>query len=112
LSLFAAFYREIGANRWQTLMAVQAVLPLTQVPTATSILVLCQFLGGAIFLSIATNLFESKLAKGLSEYLSPASAQAIMGNGARDVRNMVFGQDLSATLLVYNTAIATTFVSD
>lgn len=98
-----------GAIIQTPLIAVQAVLPLSQVSTATSILVLCQFFGGAIFLTIAANIFESKLSTSLSHFLSPASAQAIIHAGAKDFRTMVSGQDLSRVLEGYNHAITTAF---
>jgi hypothetical protein len=94
------------------LIAVQAVLPLSLVSTATSVLVLCQFLGGSIFLSLAANLFESNLRTDLTESLSATSAQSIIKMGAGAVRHVVSGQELFFTLRAYNSAIATTFVSE
>ncbi|KAF2108453.1 major facilitator superfamily transporter [Lophiotrema nucula] len=98
-----------GAIIQTPLIAVQAVLPLSQVPTATSVLVLCQFLGGSIFLSVASTVFESRLATFLSRDLSPTAAEAIISSGARDLRNMVSAANLLIIRVAYNDAISTAF---
>jgi len=97
-------------NLTQPLIAVQAVLPLSDVPVATSILVLSQFLGGSVFLSIASNLFQSKLNSSLSS-LSSTLAESIIGAGAMDLRDMVPNEMLYPVLLAYNVSIVGVFVS-
>ncbi|KAF1996429.1 MFS general substrate transporter [Amniculicola lignicola CBS 123094] len=91
------------------LIAVQAVLPLKQVPTATSTLMLMQFLGGSIFLSIAQNIFESKLTDRLTELFDHMTAEQILKAGAGAVRKVVPPEQLPSVLMSYNDGISMTF---
>lgn len=72
---------------------------------------LCQFLGGSIFLSIATNIFGSKLTTSLTHLLSAEATDAIIKAGAAGVRDIVKPETLEGVLSAYNDAITCTFVS-
>ncbi|KAF2462745.1 MFS general substrate transporter [Lindgomyces ingoldianus] len=98
-----------GAIIQTPLIAVQAVLPLKQVSTATSTLVLCQFLGGSIFLSAAQNIFASKLIGSLSRILPPDVAEEVLRIGAVGIREVVSPHQLDEVILSYNDAIVNTF---
>ena len=49
----------LGITLQIPLIASQTVLPLEDVPTGTSVLIFCQLLGGAIFVSVGQNLFTN-----------------------------------------------------
>ena len=87
-----------------------ALLPQSDLPTATSISVFFQFFGGAIFLAIGENIFVSSLVKHLHLYAPQVDAEAVVIAGAEGLRKVVSaGPDLHAALLAYNVAITQTF---
>lgn len=87
-----------------------AILPQSDLPTATSISVFFQFFGGAIFLAIGENIFVSSLVKNLHIYAPQVNAQMVVVAGAEGLRKVVeAGPDLQGALLAYNVAITKTF---
>lgn len=87
-----------------------AILPQSDLPTATSIAVFFQFFGGAIFLAIGENIFVSSLVKNLHIYAPQIDAQMVVVAGAEGLRKVVeAGPDLHGALLAYNVAITQTF---
>lgn len=50
----------VGFGMQQALIAVQAVLPARDVPVGTAIVMFCQTLGGALFISVGQNVFTNK----------------------------------------------------
>ncbi|MCJ1314392.1 hypothetical protein MMC25_008074 [Agyrium rufum] len=99
----------IGFILQMPLIAVQAALPLQKVATATSIIVFCQFLGGAVLLAAAQDVFHTKLVSQLSSRLPSMDPSAIISAGAGSVREILDGANLDIALLAYNRAIADTF---
>lgn len=90
---------------------MQAVLPLHLVSTATSIVVLFQFLGGSTYLAVAQNVFDTRLHSGLRAGLPSLDPSIIVKAGAGNVRHAVDANDLQTLLKIYNAAIIDTFVS-
>ncbi len=88
-----------------------AVLPQNDISIGNGIVVFFQFLGGAIFLAIAENLFTSQLVKELAIYAPAVNAEVVVAAGAAAVSSVVSPENLAAVLEAYNTAIVTTFVS-
>ena len=84
-------------------------MPLHKIAIGTSVIVFFQFFGGAVFLAIAENLFQSRLEQELA--LVPSeNAQLIVQVGAAAVRQVVKPENLQVVLEAYNGAIITTFV--
>ncbi|KAE9374685.1 MFS general substrate transporter [Stipitochalara longipes BDJ] len=91
-------------------IGLMALLPQSDLPTATSISVFFQFFGGAIFLAIGENIFVSSLVKNLHVYAPQVDAQTVVVAGAEGLRKVVqAGPDLHGALLAYNVAITQTF---
>ena len=67
-----------------------------------------RFLGSAIFLPVAQNIFINGLVSKLTN-LPGISPSAITGGGATDLRNLASGSDLDTLLADYNTAIVHVF---
>lgn len=86
-----------------------AVLPEIDLPVATAIGVLFQFLGGAIFLGIAENIFVSGLRNGVHEHAPHIDATTIYRAGAAGVDKVVSAADLPGVILAYNQAITAVF---
>jgi hypothetical protein len=94
----------------QPVIGLMALLPQSDLPTATSISVFFQFFGGAIFLAIGENIFVSSLVKHLHIYAPELDAEKVVLVGAEGLRKVVqAGPDLHGALLAYDAAITQTF---
>ncbi|KAK5129720.1 hypothetical protein LTR08_002931 [Meristemomyces frigidus] len=99
-----------GLGMQQGGMAAQTVLSRKDVPMGVSLMFFCQQLGGAIFISVGQNVFESKLVSELIRLVPDLSPEEIVNTGATDLRRIVSPQDLPAVLEVYNSALRQVFV--
>lgn len=86
-----------------------ATLPEIDLPVATSIGVLFQFLGGAIFLGIAENIFVSGLRDGLHHYAPQVDTESIVRAGAIGLHKVVNVADLPSVILAFNDGITQVF---
>ncbi|KAK4544705.1 hypothetical protein LTR36_003954 [Oleoguttula mirabilis] len=100
----------IGVGMQQGGLAAQTVLDRKDVPMGVSLMMFCQQLGGAIFVSVSQNVFDSKLVSGLVSVVHGLSSQEIVNTGATDLRKIVPPQDLQPVLHVYNLAIRQVYV--
>lgn len=101
----------IGLGMQQPLMAVQTVLEINDVPTGTAIVVFAQTLGGALFVSIAQNVFTNKLVEYVGAY-APGFGDplAILAIGATSVQKLPAGEVLEGVTRAYNDSLTKTFV--
>ncbi|KAJ7200941.1 major facilitator superfamily transporter [Mycena haematopus] len=99
----------VGLGQQQPLLAAQAVLDLKDVPIGTSMIMFSQTLGGALFISIAQNVFTNKLVSGLLSKVPDVSPALVLSSGATSLKDNVPSQYLSDVLLVYNDALAAAF---
>ena len=101
----------VGFGMQQPLIAVQTVLDINDVPTGTAVVVFMQTLGGALFVSIAQNVFQNKLVQYIAEYLPELSdPRAILAIGATSVQQLVEPSMLSGVTQAYNDALTKTFI--
>ncbi|KAK3321924.1 major facilitator superfamily domain-containing protein [Apodospora peruviana] len=101
----------VGFGMQQPLMAVQTVLSIDDVPTGTSIIVFLQTLGGALFVSIAQNVFTNKLIEYVAEY-APAigDPHMVLALGATNIQHVVDPALLPGVTRAYNDSLTQTFV--
>jgi EmrB/QacA subfamily drug resistance transporter len=100
----------LGLGMQQPSVAAQTVLSKADVPTGASLIFFSQTLGGAIFVSVANNLFLTKLANGIMDAnISGLSAKIVTSVGATDLRKFVPADALPEVLRVYNSAIRNAF---
>ncbi|KAJ5710624.1 hypothetical protein N7488_004780 [Penicillium malachiteum] len=99
----------VGLGRQQPFIAVQAALPTADIPTATSLMVLGQTLGGAVFIAAAQAVFQNELVKNLRLYAPDADVGAVLRGGATSLRQNVPQKLLPAVLQAYNDAITHAF---
>ena len=92
-------------------MAVQTVLEMNDVSTGTALMVFMQTLGGALFVSIAQNVFANKLVQYVAE-LAPGfgDAENILALGATSVQKTVDKSLLPGVTLAYNNALTDVFM--
>ena len=98
----------LGLGMQQANLAAQAVLARKDAPTGISLVMFCQQLGGAVFVSIGQNVFDNELVKNLHGIggLSPA---AVVSTGATELRTAVGPANLSAVISAYNGALVKVF---
>lgn len=68
-----------------------------------------QTLGGALFISVAQNIFTNRLLTNLEQLVPNLDATIVISAGATDLKNVVDPGDLQAVLTAYNGAITQCF---
>ncbi|USW52065.1 Putative major facilitator superfamily, MFS transporter superfamily [Septoria linicola] len=100
----------IGIGMQQGGMAAQTVLARKDVPIGVSLMFFMQQLGGAIFVSVGQNVFNSSLISGLVRVVKDLDPMTIVNTGATDIRRIVPEEELASVLIVYNTALRQVFI--
>lgn len=123
--LLTTLVPESGAGKWigyqllfgfgtglgfqQPVIAAQTVLKLDDIPIGTATLLFIQLLGGALFVSVGSNIFNNKLISNLASAVPNISPEVIVSAGATNLKKIVPPQALPAVLLAYNAALTKTF---
>ncbi|KAK3384849.1 major facilitator superfamily-domain-containing protein [Podospora didyma] len=104
----------IGFGMQQPIMAVQTVLDMADVPIGTSVIVFVQTLGGALFVSIAQNVFTNNLIENVAEYVPEfPNPKLILAVGATSVQHadgIIKPEWLAGITQAFNDALTKTFV--
>ncbi|KAJ0413748.1 major facilitator superfamily domain-containing protein [Aspergillus carlsbadensis] len=98
-----------GAGMTQPMMAVQAALPATDTPTGIVIVMFTQTIGGALFISVAQNLFQNKLLENLAGLGADVDVEKVVSAGATSLRRVVSADLLPAVLREYSAAVTFSF---
>ena len=98
----------LGQGMQQASLAAQAVLERKDAPIGIALVMFCQQLGGAVFVSVCQNVLSNRLASGFSK-ISGINPRIVVGTGATELRNVVGAAELPKVLSVYNGALVTTF---
>ncbi|KAJ7105879.1 major facilitator superfamily domain-containing protein [Mycena epipterygia] len=99
----------VGLGMQQPILAAQTVLELKDIPVGTSIIMFSQTLGGALFISIAQNVFTNKLVSGLIANVPGVSPSLVLSAGATSLKDAVPQQFLAGVLFAYNEALVAAF---
>ncbi|KAK1818169.1 hypothetical protein LTR12_007447 [Friedmanniomyces endolithicus] len=100
-----------GLGMQQGNLAAQTVLARRDVPIGVSLMMFWQNLGGAIFVSVGQNVFESRLVSALVHLdIGGLSPGQIVNTGATELRSVVPAEKLGELLGVYNDAVRQVFV--
>ncbi|KAI0588076.1 MFS transporter [Pyrenophora tritici-repentis] len=99
----------VGFGMQQTLVAVQTVLPVDDIPIGTAIMMFCQTLGGALFISVGQNVFTNQLIKNLSSVVPELNAHIVLSVGATELKHVIDPRFLPGVLTAYNTTLTQTF---
>ena len=89
----------------QSYIAIQNTVPRVSIPTAMAILILCQNLGAAVFLTLAQTVFSNSLHSAITKDAPGVSADAVLAGGARMIRTLVSAQQLPEVLRAYSKAV-------
>ncbi|PLB49198.1 putative MFS toxin efflux pump [Aspergillus steynii IBT 23096] len=99
----------VGTGIQQHMLVYQAVLPPVDVPTATAIGMFLQTLGGAVFVSVAQNVFNNQLRTNLHTMAPHVDSDKVISAGATMLRKVVDKVDLDGVLRAYSDSITHTF---
>ncbi|CAG8918355.1 unnamed protein product [Penicillium salamii] len=105
----ALFGIGIGMGMQQPMIVTQTALKPADVPVGTAMVIFAQTLGGAIFISVAQNVFQNQLITNFAKYAPEQNAPKLISAGATMIRSLVQGDQLHSVLLAYNAAITQTF---
>ncbi|KAJ5888997.1 hypothetical protein N7495_009038 [Penicillium taxi] len=98
-----------GVGFQQCVNALQTVLPLHDIPIGMAIITFAQSLSGAVFISIAQNVFQNRLVVNVARYAPTVNTKALIEAGAANLSGR-FSEDLLPSVLhVYNLAVTQTF---
>lgn len=99
----------IGFGFQQPLVIVQTVVELRDVPIATTMVMFFQTLGGALFVSVAQNVFNNRLLSGIIQYAPAVDLGMVLKLGATNLKNHVPQASLPGVQFAYNAALTQTF---
>ncbi|KAH8806172.1 major facilitator superfamily domain-containing protein [Xylogone sp. PMI_703] len=98
-----------GAGMQQPLLCAQTVLPMSDVPVGTAVVTFSQILGGALFVSVAQNVFQNRLISGLESTIPSLDPNLVLQAGATSLKNTIPQQFLSSVQVVYSSALTQTW---
>ncbi len=98
----------LGMASQQQLNVVQTVFGRSDIAVASAIIMFVRFLGSAIFLPVAENVFLNSLVSKLTN-LPNVDAAAVTNGGATDLTSLASGDDLKVLLADYNSALVDVF---
>ena len=104
----ALFGMGIGLGMQQPSVAAQTVLPRKDVSIGAALMMFSQTLGGAVFVSVGNNIFDTRFAHNLVK-IPGIDVGSVATTGATDLRNMVPASLLPQVLVAYNEALKVTF---
>ena len=99
----------VGLAMQQPLIAVQTVLPISDVPVGTALIMFTQTFGGALFVSVGQNVFQNRLLSGLLQEARGFDPSSILRLGATTLKTAVPPEYLPGVLVAYNRALTQTW---
>jgi EmrB/QacA subfamily drug resistance transporter len=99
----------VGFGIQQAVITVQIVLPLKDVPVGTALTMFMQTFGGALFISVAQNVFDNTLLKGIRANAPQVNADIILHTGATNLKEAFPGALLHSIQIAYNHALTQTW---
>jgi hypothetical protein len=90
--------------------AVQTVVKAEEISIATSAIVACQSMGGAVFVSVGNTILQNQLVDGgIAEILVQIDIDEIIHAGATRFRSIIPQELLPEFLILYNAALQKVF---
>lgn len=99
----------VGIGLQQSLISVQTVLHIDDVPVGTSAIIFAQTLGGALFISISQNVFTNRLVTGLATAAPTINPGIVLSAGATSLKDAIPADLLPGVLVAYNAALVDSY---
>ena len=99
----------VGMGMQNSLVAVQATLPMADVPIGTALIMFSQTLGGALFISVGQNVFTNQLIKNLASAVPDLDPSIVLRVGATEIKKEIPKIFLNGVLAAYNKALSETY---
>ena len=99
----------VGFGIQQSLITIQTVLPLKDIPTGTAMSMFFQLFGGALFVSVAQNIFNNRLLKQVVIYAPKVNPESLLHIGATNLAQSIPAASLPGVKLAYNDALTNTW---
>lgn len=101
-----------GLSIQQGFVAVQTILGEVDIAIGTAVVVACQSLGGAVFISVGNSIFQNRLLDVVAgNDTNDVDIRQILSSGATSFRNMVPVDILPQLLEVYNNSLRGVFIA-
>lgn len=104
----ALFGMGVGLGMQQPSVAAQTVLSRKDVSIGAALMMFSRTLGGAVFISVGNNIFDTRFAHNLVR-IPGINVKSVAVTGATDLKNMVPASLLPQVLVAYNDALRATF---
>jgi hypothetical protein len=99
----------VGSGMQQTLIAIQVVLPVGDIPIGTAIMMFTQTLGGALFIAVGQNVFANQLRKNLHLAVPDLDIGLVLRTGVTELKNTIQPSHITGVLSAYNESLTQTF---
>lgn len=99
----------IGLGLQLPLAAVQTVLHLSEIASATALIIFMQLFGAAIFVSVGESVLTNKLVAYIGQFVPGVDAKAVAATGATFIQDVIPPEHLHGVLLAYNDALTRMF---
>ncbi|KAH8585724.1 major facilitator superfamily domain-containing protein [Bisporella sp. PMI_857] len=99
----------IGLGLQIPLIAVQAVLDMSEIPIATALVIFMQLFGASIFVSAGNSVLTNRVINYISKNIPDVDAVSAVDAGATNIRNIIPAKELQGVLEVYNDALTQVF---
>lgn len=100
----------VGLGMQQTLIAVQVVCDMADIPTGTAMIIFVQTLGGALFVTASQTVFTNKLIENIIKYVPDLDPQSVLAFGATNIRTSINPEWVDGVVMAYNDALTTSFL--
>ncbi|MCJ1472456.1 hypothetical protein MMC13_001104 [Lambiella insularis] len=104
----ALFGMGTGLGIQQPSVAAQTILPRKDVSIGAALMMFSQTLGGAVFISVGNNIFDTRFAQNLGK-IPGIDVGSVAATGATALTNIVPASLLPQVLVAYNDALRGTF---
>lgn len=99
----------IGLGLQLPLVAIQTVLDMSEIPSATALIIFMQLFGAAVFVSVGESVLTNKLVSYIGQVVPGVDAVAVASTGATNLQNVIPPEYLHGVIEVYNHALTQVF---
>ncbi|KAL8795402.1 MAG: hypothetical protein Q9195_002143 [Heterodermia aff. obscurata] len=99
----------IGLGLQLPLVAIQTVLDMSEIPTATALVLFMQLFGAAVFVSVGESLLTTRLVSYISRNVPGVDAVAVASSGATNIQHAIPVEYLKRVIAEYNSALMQVF---